>query len=317
MNYIINKLKLSQVDSYPTFESFEGADLSSIIIKNMKLSADSIYLRNLVARDFNANVSMSDKKVLNVDDFSFSIADGILNGKFNYNLANNNTSLRLKAKAINANDLSIALFDLNNQLYGDLTGDIDLSCNGIDFENCMKTLNGKSNFNVSDGRMPKLGSLEYLLKAGNLVKGGITGISINSVIDIITPLKTGDFSNISGKINIKDGEAENIEIQTRGKDLSLFITGKYNFSTSNAEMEVFGLLSKKISTMFGPIGNLSLNTLFNAIPGVDLSKDSKILEQINKIPGIELSSKAYRKFIAEIKGNINGEDYVTSFRWVN
>ena len=317
LNYIINKLKLSQVDSYPTFESFEGADLSSIIIKNMKLSADSIYLRNLVARDFNANVSMSDKKVLNVDDFSFSIADGILNGKFNYNLANNNTSLRLKAKAINANDLSIALFDLNNQLYGDLTGDIDLSCNGIDFENCMKTLNGKSNFNVSDGRMPKLGSLEYLLKAGNLVKGGITGISINSVIDIITPLKTGDFSNISGKINIKDGEAENIEIQTRGKDLSLFITGKYNFSTSNAEMEVFGLLSKKISTMFGPIGNLSLNTLFNAIPGVDLSKDSKILEQINKIPGIELSSKAYRKFIAEIKGNINGEDYVTSFRWVN
>ena len=223
----------------------------------------------------------------------------------------------MKAKAINANDLSIALFDLNNQLYGDLTGDIDLSCNGIDFENCMKTLNGKSNFNVSDGRMPKLGSLEYLLKAGNLVKGGITGISINSVIDIITPLKTGDFSNISGKINIKDGEAENIEIQTRGKDLSLFITGKYNFSTSNAEMEVFGLLSKKISTMFGPIGNLSLNTLFNAIPGVDLSKDSKILEQINKIPGIELSSKAYRKFIAEIKGNINGEDYVTSFRWVN
>ncbi len=317
LNYIIEKLKLSQVDNYQTFESFEGADLSSIIIKDMNLNADNIYLRNIVAKDFKAKVTMNDKKVLNVNDFTFSIAEGILNGKFNYNIANNNTTLALKAKDINANDLTFALFDLNNQIYGDLTGDINLSCNGTDFENCMKTLNGKTTFSVTDGRMPKLGSLEYLLKAGNLIKGGVTSISINSVIDIITPLKTGDFSTIKGKINIKDGEADKIEIATKGKDLNLFITGKYNFSTANANMEVFGLLSKKISTMFGPIGNLSLNTLFNAIPGVDLSKDSKLLEHINRIPGIELSSKAYRKFVAEIKGNINGDDYVTSFRWIN
>ena len=77
------------------------------------------------------------------------------------------------------------------------------------------------------------------------------------------------------------------------------------------------MLSRKISTMFGPIGNMSINTLFNVIPGVDLSKDSPVLENINKIPGIELSSKAYRKFVADIKGNINGEDYVTSFKWIN
>ena len=213
--------------------------------------------------------------------------------------------------------MSIALFDLQNQIYGDLTGDIALSCNGVDFNQCMKTLNGNTTFSVANGRMPKLGSLEYLLKAGNLVKGGLTGISINSVIDIITPLKTGNFSDIIGDITIKDGVANDIEITTRGKDLSLFISGKYNFSNSNAEMEVLGLLSKKISTMFGPIGNVSLNTLFNVIPGVDLTKETKVLEHINRIPGIELSDKAYRKFVAEIKGNINGDNYVTSFKWIN
>ena len=120
-----------------------------------------------------------------------------------------------------------------------------------------------------------------------------------------------------GSKGIGYGIAEKFEITTRGKDLSLFISGTYNFATAVADMEVFGLLSKKISTMFGPIGNLSLNTLFNAIPGIDLSKDTVILEKINKIPGIELSSKAYRRFIAEIKGNINGEEYVTSFKWIN
>ena len=55
----------------------------------------------------------------------------------------------------------------------------------------------------------------------------------------------------------------------------------------------------------------------NIIPGVDLSKDNLVIEKINKIPGIELSSKAYRKFIADIKGNINNDDYVTSFQWIN
>ena len=317
LNYIVNKLKLSQVDNVHTFESFEGFDLSTIVIKNLKLNANSILLRNIIAKDFEAKASFNEKRNLNVDNFKFNIANGNLHGNFSYNLDNNRTKLDLKARSINANDLSIALFDLKNQLYGDLTGDISLSCDGSNFDECMKTLNGKTVFNVADGRMPKLGSLEYLLKAGNLLKGGLTSVSINSVIDIITPLKTGDFSNIYGNIDIKDGVAKNIEITSRGKDLSLFIDGTYNFATANAEMEVLGLLSKKISTMFGPLGNVSINTLFSVIPGVDLSKDTKILESINKIPGIELSNKTYRKFIAEIKGNINGDNYVTSFRWIN
>ena len=175
----------------------------------------------------------------------------------------------------------------------------------------------KKGYNVKDGRMPKLGSLEYLLKAGNLVKGGITGLSLNSVIDIITPLKTGDFSNIYGKINIKNGVAEDISISTSGDALNLFISGTYDFHKSEANMEVLGMLSKKISTMFGPLGNMSLNTLFNRIPWVDLSKESGLLEKINKIPGIEITNKAYRKFLARINGNINGDDYVTTFEWIN
>ena len=166
--------------------------------------------------------------------------------------------------------------------------------------------------------MPKLGSLEYLLKAGNLLKGGLTGLSINGIIDFITPLKTGHFESIKGGIEINNGIADKIQILSTSKDLSIYITGDYNFSNYFANMYVFGRLSKNISTLLGPIGNVSLNTLFNAIPGVDLSEPSneKLLNLINKIPMLELSNKAYRVFAAEIIGDINGEDYVKSFRWV-
>ena len=317
LDYIVEKLKLSEVENYSTLASFEGLDLNSIIIKSLNLNANNIYFRNIEAKDFDANISYDKNQLLRVNNFRLNIANGNVLGSLHFNTKNNHSDLKLKAKDIDANALTYALFDLNNQIYGDLTGDISLACIGNSFDNCMKTLSGKTTFNVIKGRLPKLGSLEYLLKASNLVKGGITSISINNIIDIITPLKTGDFSSIYGVIDIKDGIANDIEIATKGKDLNLFITGNYNFSSAIAEMEVLGLLSKKISTMFGPLGNLSLNTLFNAIPGVDLSKDSKLLEQLNKIPGIEISSKEFRKFVAEIKGNINGEDYVTSFKWIN
>jgi len=317
MNYVTEKLKEAQVNETNKFEPLENLNLKDFVIKNIKMSANGIRLRNIKADNLQASASLNEKQELNINNFKFNMANGILDGKFYYNFVNNKTNLKLKADKIDANSITYAIFDLDNQIYGELTGNINMSCNGSGFDKCMETLSGNAKFNVSNGRMPKLGSLEYLLKAGNLLKGGLTNLSINGFIDIITPMKTGDFSNIYGVIDIKDGVAHTIEISTKGKDLSLFITGNYNFATSVAEMEVLGLLSKKISTLFGPLGNMSLNSLFNIIPGVDLSKDSALRDKINRIPGIELSSKAYRKFVAEIQGNINSEGYVQTFKWIN
>ena len=317
-NYITNKLKQVEIeDVNNNIDALRMFDIKNVIVKKLKLTANEIRLRNLVAQNIEAYTSFSEKKLFNIDAFKFNIANGNLNGSYSYNLINNNMSMNIKAEEINANDMSVALFDLNNQIYGDLTGNLKLACNGSDFNACMQTLNGRVQFNVKDGKMPKLGSLEYLLKAGNLIKSGVTSISVNSIIDILTPLKTGNFSNIYGIMDIKNGITDNIEISTKGQDLSLFITGSYNFSTSDADMEVLGILSKKISTMFGPFGNVSLNTLLNVIPGVNLDQDSFILNNINKIPGIELNENSFRKFIAKIKGNINGDNYVKSFKWIN
>ncbi|MBR2526386.1 hypothetical protein IKE67_07965, partial [bacterium] len=114
------------------------------------------------------------------------------------------------------------------------------------------------------------------------------------------------------------GVMNKIQISSEGKDLNLFIIGEYDIASKLASMYVFGRLSRKISTILGPVGNLSLNTLFNTIPGVNLSKssDTGLINNINKIPGLELSNKMFRVFAAEIHGDISGDDYVDSFRWI-
>ena len=135
---------------------------------------------------------------------------------------------------------------------------------------------------------------------------------------MITPLRTGVFDTINGTISVKNGNCNDIQIFSQSKNLNLFINGQYNLTTAIAQMKIFGRLTRNTSNILGPVGNASLNALFSTIPLVNLSdaSDNSILEYINKIPAIELNNKKYRIFTVDINGDINGNDYVKSFNWV-
>lgn len=313
----ISKLEIQTDANKPSGEN-EFSGITDMIIKNGVLKADSVFVKNIFAQNLTSNFSLNEKLVFALDNFKFDIAEGGIRGDFSYNLLNSKTTLSLNADKVNANSMAETLFDLPNQIYGSLTGQVDLTCNGRSHKTCMDTLSGKGGFRVVDGKMPKLGSIEYLLKASNLARSGVTGLTLNSVIDLLTPLKTGEFENINGNFAINSGVANSIQIFSRGKDLSVFLTGTYNFSTQTADMEVFGRLAKKITTILGPVGNASLNTLFNTIPGLNLDETNKatFVEKLNKIPGFELNDKTFRIFSAQIYGDINGENYVKSFKWI-
>lgn len=314
----VNKLDVES-DMNKLNEPKPNIDITSLIVKNAKLKADSILVKNTVAKNLTGKLSLDEKLNLLLNDLNFEVADGKVNGNFAYNFLNSKSALELHFDNVNANSMAETLFDFQNQIFGSLTGRVDLECNGKTHKTCMDTLSGTGNFRVIDGRMPKLGSLEYLLKSANLVKSGITGITLNSVINLITPLKTGQFENINGNFAIKSGIANSIQIFSKGQDLSVFLTGTYNFSTLIADLQIFGRISKKVSTSLGAFGNASLNSLFNTIPGINLDEANKsdFIKNLNKIPGFEFNDKSYRIFSAEIYGDINGENYVQSFKWVD
>lgn len=323
VNQIVKRLNKLTMDTemYKLSEQRQEStdfNITNLVIKNAKLKADSVFVKNIFAKNLTADFSLNENLILALDNFKFDVAEGSVNGDLKYNLLNSNSMLGLHVNKVNANTMAEALFDLPSQIFGSLTGQAELTCNGKSHKTCMDTLSGTGGFRVADGRMPKLGSMEYLLKAANLVKSGITGITINGIIDLITPLKTGQFENINGNFSIKSGLADSIQIFSKGQDLSIFLTGTYNFATLVADMEVFGRVSKKISTVLGPLGNTSLNTLFNTIPGLNLddANNTEFIKNFNKIPGFELNDKKYRTFSAEIYGDINGENYVQSFKWV-
>lgn len=321
LNKITESLQDYEADMYKqqivTERQTKDFDPSNLMIKKASVTADKIKLKALEATDFNANMTLDDSMLLDVANYSFALAEGNVSGNLQYNLLNKNVKIYSQIKNSNAQIISESLFDLKGQMYGLITGDMEFLCNGRSQAACLNTLSGKGNFIVADGRMPKLGSLEYLLKAANLAKSGITGLSINGIIDLITPLKTGEFSSISGSYIVEDGVAKDINVYSKGKDLNLYLNGSYNVVTSIADMKVYGTLSNNITNVFGKLKNASLNTLLNTIPLLNKNELSPELEsQIKKIPNYDVNNNIFRIFAVDIDGDINGINYVKSFKWV-
>ena len=319
VNAIIDSIKNYEVEATKdaAVSNIQAMHIPQAVINNLDINADNIHIENIDAKNLKAKISYKNR-IVDIKNFMFELAHGDMNGSVHHNYKTKYSTFALNVSGADADKLLSSLFELNGQLYGAIDGKMNFACTGATQRACMKTLNGQANFQVKNGKMPKLGSLEYLLKAGNLVKSGITGLSLNGLIDLVTPLKTGNFDLIKGTIAVNNGVADKIQITSSSRDLSLFITGIYNMSNYYADMYVFGRLSKKIANALGPIGNASLNTLFNTIPGVTLTKtnDSALIKDINKIPGIEISKKLYRIFAVEVHGDISGDEYVDSFRWV-
>lgn len=287
-----------------------------LIIKDANINADKILIKKANATDFKTHITLGNDQIVNVDKYEFNIANGTVDGNIKYNLKDLNGYAEMNINKTDAQIIAENFFDMQGQVYGTVTGNLNASCSGLTSVECINSLSGNGKFEVTDGKMPKLGSLEYLLKAGNLITGGITGVSINGIIDLITPLKTGQFSSIKGNVNVVNGIADKINVYSSGQDLNMYMTGSYNLATLVADMEIYGSLSKNFSTLLGKISNASLNTLFNTIPGVkinDINPDSS--SNIRKIPNFS-KENVLRVFKAEIYGDINGNNYVKSFRWI-
>ena len=108
------------------------------------------------------------------------------------------------------------------------------------------------------------------------------------------------------------------QIFTLREYLSLYIHGNYDISKTHADLEILGKLSRKISTVFGTMGNASLNTFFKLIPGISMLDFSRkdFVEDVEKIPTFTNGDYEAKVFQAIINGDINESNYVQSFKWV-
>ncbi len=299
--------------------------LPYFVIKNGNLETKELIIHDLITSKTKADFSFTPDWLLSLSNINTNIAGGTAAGNVNYNTGTTELSLNLKTDNIEANALASTFLNLSNEVYGTLQGEGQFYTRGRNPEEMISNTNGYASFNINDARLVRLGSLEYFLRAANVLQSGIGGFNLNNIIDLVAPKKTGYFDYINGRIDVRDGVLSTEDITSSGENLSLFLSGNFDMLTKFANVNVLGKLSKKISGLLGPVGSLSINQFIDYIPGfgfLPTSPDEKglidLIPGLSKIPVLGLDGKQkYRQFAVDINGNLYDQKSVKSFRWLD
>ncbi len=287
-------------------------------IKSGKFSAKEIYYNNVKAQNFQGNFKHTKDGVFAFNDVMFDIAGGKIRTNGSYEFDTTQFSINSEIENCDANTLVTDILGTKNQIFGKTNGKINLTGRQLNTSNGINTVKASVDFAIYDGKMPKLGSLEYLLRAGNLLKSGILGFTLNNVIEVLIPYKTGEFKKISGDFIVENGKIDKLNIYSKGDNLSIYTSGNYDIATNVGDFEVLGKLSTKISNLLGPIGNASFNSLVNLFANNKFDKNANnIVKNSDKIPDISGTSNDFRLFAVKILGDLNADNFVKSFNWLN
>lgn len=282
------------------------------VIKKGNLAAKKLIVNNLITDNALVDFTFTPDWVLALDKFSFLTAGGEVIGNSSFDFATKYSKTYMKFKNLKANAAATTLLQMPNEIYGLLNGEAKFTTQGITRSDMVKNSNGDVKFQITSGRLVRMGSLEYLIMAAEVVKSGVTGLSINNICTLLSPKKTGYFNTINVDFKVKDGVLFTDDLVSRGENLIIYLAGNFDMTTNYSDFTILGRVSKSIVKILGPIGDLSLNKLINSIPGVDESSSNKF-----SLPGINFTDKDHRRFVVNIEGDLYNTKSVKNFKWLD
>jgi hypothetical protein len=306
--------------------STEGQKIESlpIIVTSGYIKIDDAIIDKLITTNLTGTIALCPNGLLQINNMSFNTAGGTAKGNIYVNILQEKLGAQLEIMGVKANAAATVLLDLPNEIFGDLNATIVFDSTGTEYEEILANAEADASLYIYNGRFTRLGTLEHLLTATNIITGGIGGINLNNILASIIPMHTGNFELLSGDFTVNEGILHTDNLITRGKNLSLEIKGDYNIAAETADMTVIGNLSKNVSGLLGPLGRLNINTLTDFIPGLGfipgVSKKKGLLDYI---PGLSFipffggpsKDEKIRQFMVDMEGPLYDMSSVKNFRW--
>lgn len=296
-------------------DSISKNSLPLLTVKKGFLSTKKLIIGNLSTDDAEAEFTFTPDWIMSLDKFSFMSAGGEVSGNTTFDFSSYESKTYMKFNNLKANAVATTLLQMPNEIYGLLNGEAKFSTRGIARSDLVKNANGNIKFQITSGRLVRLGSLEYLLMAAEVVKSGVTGLCINNICTLLAPYKTGDFDTVNVDFKVKNGVLFTDDLISRSKNLSIYLAGNFDMTTNYSDFTILGRVSKSVINILGPIGDLSLNKVLNVIPRKDDSEN--IFNNLSKFPGVDFNGKIYRRFVVNIEGDLYDQKSVKNFRWID
>ena len=166
--------------------------------------------------------------------------------------------------------------------------------------------------------MGTLGKFEYYLYAQNLLYYGLLNATLNRIADTIAPDNTARFKESKGSLVFNNGYLITKEIKTIGPNMSLYIKGRHNLLTNQANIDIYGRISDEISSKLGSFGDVSISEFLNGQSAKKNVSVMKVPQSImSNIPELySRSNDRTKTFKVNIYGNINSVSSINSFMWI-
>ena len=298
------------------------AKLNGTILKG-NASVAKFTSGGIAAQDITSDFSMKGENFY-LSNLKGTAFDGKINGNIIYNLNNAKTSIDFAGFGMNAEKAIAGAAGIKNALSGTLEFNTKMTLVVADYNDMMRSLGGNLSFKVANGAFGSIGRLENFLGAANIAGNTILKSTVATLSNLAGIKNTAEFDYIQGNMTFSNGWANLKSIKSTGKTLAYFVYGKYNLVNGTTNVTVLGRLDASVVKLLGPVGELSADKLFAAIPkfgaltksivGV-LTTDPKG-ERIAEIPALTGESTGHKDFKVMFNGGIESKSSIKSFKWL-
>ncbi|MBY0356468.1 MAG: AsmA-like C-terminal region-containing protein [Candidatus Obscuribacterales bacterium] len=302
--------------------SFAALNKPDAAPSQAQLKIDSVKFAGVVLKDASAGlvfVSKPSPRIV-LDNGQASVSGGKLtvNGYMEQNIHRYHAQINVSKLIVDQfiSDIIDRSGDVSG--LGDLTMTIDTR--GKTGDECIRNLSGSGKFNIYQGTVLSFGKLQEKLNGANLLQQGIFGFNVNNLLQTMLPVKTGQFKEISGNMQISKGILHFEEVRFDGNDIRLRAAGDVNLVERSLNMEIAGDIPRVTASIIpGPFGEMSRNfTLQRLFRVITFHK----LKDLPALPLLgDLANDDPRSFTFNVNASLSQPKQLTqsvekSFRWL-
>ncbi len=316
-NLQLNSLYLDLGSLFSAFENKKNLFENSVIdIKHGTATIADFKLYDMKAKDISSDFQL-EKNILKLTDLNANAYSGHIQGKINYNIHSNLMNMDITGKSIDIKNSFNDLFKIQDNLSGKTDFKAALSLMPGDDKTILRTINGRVDFEALNGGMGSLGKFEYYLSAKNIFYHGFLNTTLNRIADALTHDKTEQYKRAKGSVLLQNAYMITDGIQTTGTKMSLYIKGRQNLLTNQANFNLYGRITDDFRRKLGSFWNVSLSELING----QSSKQDIILTSLpknieEKIPPIYNYSGNTNLFKVNLAGDLSEVNCINSFEWI-
>ena len=282
-------------------------DVNNLIIERCILRLDEGKYKDINFGNLKANLTLDKDNILQLRSNRFDIAEGISSVKVYCDLKKHLYNITLGIKDVNSDIMSSTLLNLPREISGKASGLITLNT-----DDSLK-LNGSIKFLVKDGKIQKVGLIEYVLKFAAVFRNPIAMISPATLSDMVS-IPEGNFDNINGELYLKNNVVELLKIKSSAPQLSSYIVGRYNIENGDAILRIYTKFSSKNKGFAGFLRNFSLNSLANRIPLSSRSDANYYAAELEQLPPIDADEKDCQIFLTKVDGDVVNNNFLSSLK---